>query len=523
MFKFSFISFLIIISALLLAEHSVIIEAIETEDLQQAELLLKSENVTENNLEIWRQLGFSYKENGEIEKAIFGYQKVFSFNNEDYDALLALARLYFANQQYNLSHQYFQKILKIDITDVEAYLGLARMEKARENFHESIIFYHSALKYLPEYFPALFELANVYIYSDQLNDAIQTYNSILEIDNTWSEAWSGIGKMYWWQDKPFLALENYKKAVQLDPNNEEIIKEYENIKVAVAWNISLKIFRQSEIEENYQVDSFNQQYSISKQITDKFSLSLKSFWQYAQKNEKSFITEKYYDTTFLKSNLKISSNNEINFTIGGSISDSTLTIIAAGWKFKTTWRNIKISNDVNLGNEYFYHWERVRRSYLQNKLKIEWNKIDFNSGYQIGKVEDNTISVRSQNSNNSSSNYNSFLNYDFGFTYQILNLPDIKIGSSYRFMDYQYESSLYYSPIDRKILGLNGSLYYPYKSIYLYLGSDLNLDNYREFETNFDGELGVNFNKLSLSVSYSNFKNQYYESTILSLIIGGKF
>ena len=492
-------------------------------DFKAKELLLQNEEVTAENLEIWRSIAYSYKENNELAKAIAAYQRVFSFNEEDYDARLALARLYLSNQQLDQSYQYFQLILKNDITDVEAYLGLARTEKSRENYSESITFYQSVLEYLPEYFPALFELANVYIFSDQLDDAFFTYNRILEIDNSWAEAWSGIGKICWWQGKPFLGLQYYKKALELDPENNEIIAEYENIKNEVDWNVSVKYFGQSELEENYKISSFNQQYSVSKRITDKFYLSSKSFWQYAQKDQNDFITERYYDTSFLKSNYKFLPNNEINFTIGGSISDSTLTVIDAGWSTKFNWKNFKISNDLNFGNEYFYHWEMVRRTYLGNNLKIKWINTQFVGAYQIGQIPDNTISRKSGQGNNSTSNYNNFLNYDLGINYQVSDFPTVKFGGSYRFMDYQYESSLYYSPVDRKIWGINGSLYLPWKKVFLYLGGNVNLDNYQEFETNLDSEFGVNWKKFSVSIGFSNFINQYYESKSLSLIITGNF
>lgn len=493
------------------------------DDFKAKELLLQNEEVTAENLEILRYIGYSYKENNELEKAIAAYQRVFSFNQKDYDAQLALARLYLSNQQFDFSYQYFQLILKNDITDVEAYLGLARTEKSRENYSESITFYNSALKYLPEYFPALFEMATVYIYSDKLDDAVFTYSKILEIDNSWSEAWSGIGKIYWWQDKPFLSLRYYKKALELDPENKAITAEYENIKNAIGWNASIKYFGQSELEEDYEINSFNQQYLLSKRITDKFSASAKSFWQYAQKNQNDFITERYYDTSFLKSNYKYLPNNEINVTIGGSISDSTLTTIDAGWSSKFNWKNFKISNDINFGNEYFYHWEMVRRSYLRNNLKIKWINTEFKSAYQIGQITDNTISRKYGQGNNSPSDYNNFLKYDFGINYQVLAFPTVKIGGSYRFMDYQYESSLYYSPIDRKIWGFNGSLYLPLKKVFLYLGGGVNRDNYQELETDFDSELGVNWEKISVSIGFSNFKNQYYESKSLSVIITGNF
>jgi tetratricopeptide (TPR) repeat protein len=497
--------------------------AVIADDFKARELLLQNEEVTIENIEIWRSIGYSYKENDELAKAIAAYQRVISFDEEDYDARLALARLYLSNQQLDLAYQYFQLILENDITDVEAYLGLARTENSRENYSESITFYYSVLKYLPEYFPALFELANVYIFSDKLDDAVFTYNRILEIDNSWSEAWSGIGKIYWWQDKPFLALQYYKKALELDPENKEITAEYENVKNAVGWNVSIKYFGQSELEEDYEVSSFNQHYSVAKRITDKFSVSTKSFWQYAQKDQNEFITERYYDTSFLKSSYKFLPNNEINFTIGGSISDSTLTTIDAGWSAKFNWKNFKIFNDVNFGNEYFYHWEMVRRSYLVNNLKIKWINTQFVSAYKIGQIPDNTISLKSWQGKDSSSKYNNFLKYDLGINYQVLDFPIVKIGGNYRFMDYQYESSLYYSPLDRKIWGLNGSLYVPWETVFLYLGGSVNRDNYQELEADFDSEFGVNRRRASVSIGFSNFKNQYYESKSLFVMITGNF
>ena len=515
--RFYLVSFLILLSTILIADLSEIIETIENGDLQQAETLLENEIISDRNLESWRQLGFSYKENNEIEIAIFSYQKIYNFNNDDYDATLALARLYSENQQYDLSHQLFLKILESDVTDVEAYLGLARTEKARENYSESISYYNSALEYLPDYLPALFELANVYIYSDKLNNAINIYQRILEIDNSWAEAWSGIGKMYWWQDKPFLALKNYEKAIQLDPKNMELIQEFENIKNDVGWNISAKFFGQSELEEGHDVNSFNQQYSISKRLTDKFSINSRSLWQYAQKDENDFKTEKYYDATFLKSNFKITSQNEINFTFAGSISDSTLTVIDGGWRIGTKWKNFQITNDLNFASEYFYHWERVWNNYFNEQINIKFKKLHFSGNYKLGKVEKNWIWQKT------TQRENQFLNYNMALSYQLWSLPDIKIGTSYRFMDYQYNSSLYYSPIDRKIWGLSSSIYYPFKSVYLYLGGGINLDNYDEFETNIDTEFGISVKKLSLSISFSNFKNQYYESKVFALIIGGSF
>ena len=411
----------------------------------------------------------------------------------------------------------------VNIANKQEIINEARAEKSNENYSRSIELFNSIITDRDEDIPPLFELANIYIYADKLAEAIDTYQRILEIDDTWAEAWSGIGKMLWWQDKPFVALDYYKKAMDLDPTNKDLSTAFTTVKKSTNWNASSKFFGQSELEEEYNIYSFHHEYSLSKRITDKILVSTKSLWQYAQKDEAGYVIEREYDTSFLKAVFQHSSHNHFNFSIGGSISDSTLTVIDAGWKFYRNILGYNITNNLNIGNEYFYHWKNVRRNYISNNLQIKKQKIDFRGNYQFGKVEDYSIVIDSQNGESVFSEYNSFLNYSAGFTYQLTNFPQLKIGGSYRFMDYQYSSSLYYSPIDRKILSLNGSFYLPIKSYYAYFGSGIGFDNYRELESNFDLELGFNLSKISFSISYSNFKNTYYENNILALIVSGSF
>lgn len=490
------------------------------DDFEQAAILLENELQTQpDNIELRRLLGYSQKEMGKITAAISSYEKILELKPDDYDARLALARLYFQNNQIELSEKYFEMISDNDSTDVEAYLGLAEIEKKREHFERAIYFYKSALKYLPQYFPALFDLAQVYIYSDQLDSAIATYKKILSFDDTWAEAWAEIGKILWWKDRPFEALGYYKKALVLDPTNKEIIAGIEQVKNDLKWRISAKSFYIREKEEDYEIKSKNQKFAVAKRISDKLDFSLNGFVQFGEKTETATnnIIKKMYDSNSLNIRFKIFRNNELHLNFGGSFSDSTVSVINGNWKCSVKWKQFLFENNFGVGNEYFHHWEKVRRNYLENKLSIKWKKFVLNNFYQTGKVEKNWIW------NKTVKNENPFVTYDFNLNYRVFSLPKIKIGINHTFIDYQYDSTLYYTPSNRHINGFETSLYYPFKPFYLYSAVYGEIDNNNDAGWRLDLEAGYEFSRFSLALSFSDFKNPYYESNSLSLIFGGNF
>ena len=77
-----------------------------------------------NDTEYWRNLGYQAKVDGDYKDAIDNYLKVLIIDSTDYDARLALARLYTIVEKYKTSIQFYNKILQNDSTDVEALNGL---------------------------------------------------------------------------------------------------------------------------------------------------------------------------------------------------------------------------------------------------------------------------------------------------------------------------------------------------------------------------------------------------------------
>lgn len=507
--------FLIGFISFLYADTSLIEKEIKTKNFAKAKVLLEKNNP--RNIELWRELGYSYKEVGDLKNAIFCYKKIFKIDSEDYDAELALARLYLQTNELYLSKKYFQMILDNDITDVEALLGLARIQKKKENYSKSIVYYQTALKYLPDNIPIILEIAEVYLDANKLDLAERSYKKINKIDDTWSEAWSGIGKILWWKNQPFSAKKYYEKALELDPENKEIVNEFRKVKDSIKWNLSATFSFQKEIEDTYEIKSYNQKYLGKKRFSDKLFFTATSFWQYADKNESGLITKRYYDSSYLKTDWEVYDGIKVNFSIGGSLTDSTLTVLDGGLFLSHNFNFVKVNNNLNFGNEYFYYWEKVRRNYIKEKFILNFEKVDFQTDYQIGKIEKNYILDKSEISENT------FLDYNFSLKYRFGKIAKLSAGAVYRYIDYAYYSSLYYSPIDRKIYGLTGSLYYPFKKTYLYFDCSVNQDNSNIWETNYDTEIGFSIKKISISFSYSEFKNKYYQNNNLSLTIGGDF
>ena len=79
-----------------------------------------------SNTEYWRDLGYKAKLKGDIESSIKNYKKVLELDNEDFDAKLAIANLYYSQQDFEESLNYYKMIYKNDTKDVEALNGFGR-------------------------------------------------------------------------------------------------------------------------------------------------------------------------------------------------------------------------------------------------------------------------------------------------------------------------------------------------------------------------------------------------------------
>lgn len=481
--------------------------------------------------EHWRALGYQAKVNGDYETAIDNYLKILTIDSTDYDAKLALARLYTYQGKYETAIRLYNEIYQNDSTDVEALNGLGNCHIYIDKNNKAIYYFERALHFLPGNIQQYFYLAKAYGYSGKLNEAIDVYKEINKIDDTYSEAWAGIGKMYYWQGKPKTATLYYQKALDLDPGNEDIKKENREIQNELKFGLSVNVGPVQEIEENYEINALISKVKLEKRINDHFHIDVNFLLDHSNRVFTDNIgdTTRWYSTSWIKGSW-ISEHHKISAWVGYSMSDNLFSTYGLNWKLNYNFGKFKVKNSIVAGYDYFYYWNSVGGKSVSDNFNISYGKLSFTAYYTYGIVDPVLISDFISNTYDISENpYNA---YGFSLAYKILARPAIKIGLNHSYLDFKYKSPLYYSPFDRKLTGASTSVYYDYQKLYVYgsfsynLGTEIYYDedsngngnnNIRKVKMNVNNwsaniEMGYNLHPFSFSIGASSFYNPFYQN-----------
>ena len=473
-------------------------------------------------------------ENGQIDSAIYFYTKILDAAPDDYDARLAIARLYLKKEDYQKAGSYFKSIYKKDKNDVKALYGLAEVKLYSDNINAAIKYYNKALKLKPDMIPLHFGLAKAYSWNGQLNKAIERYNVIMELDPTYSEAWQGIGKMYYWMDKPHKALKYYSKALELDPENEEIIREYRDIKRELKWRISSKFKILNEDEEFYKIDALIQKYSLAKRLSDHLDMSVSFALDNSDrdfKDTESGDTSRTYDNAAIMLSW-ISQNNKITGFASYSNSDEKLSGYGLKWKWTHDAASVRFENTATAAYDYFYYWNEIGQKYISDKMKIISGKLSLGIEATYGIID--STDVEDVANDKYFIDFNPHYDYGVSLSYKLSSKPLINIGAGYSYSTYKYKSRYYYSPLGRKLFGPSLTMYYPIGKFYIYSGVNVNLgtEYYYELEEgeavkhyidannwSADLEVGYEFRAFDVSLSASRFYNDFYSNYHVALAL----
>lgn len=487
------------------------------------------------NTDQLRDLAYEHKVKGEPKESIIYYEKILNIDEEDYDAKLAIARLYFGMNDYKKSLNYYNLIYKNDETDIEALNGFSKCYHKLGNTEKAILFLNKAINISPRYIQQYFYLAKIYIEIGDLKNARKTYYKILKYDNTYSEAWQGIGKMYYWENKPKTAIKFYERALILDPTNKKISDELNNIKSELKFVAASTFKYINEEEESYEITALVQKYSVSKRFNDHFSLALNTLFDNSDRNftdKKIADTNRWFDNTWLKINW-ISEHNKISTFFGGSSSDSKITAYGINWTSNFRISEIKFKNSLNASYDYFYYWNKVGKNSISNSLSATYKKFSLHASGNFGVIDKLEISDYYNNLYDTSLT-NNYISYGISLKYQIFSKPKTTIALNHSYMDFDYKSPLYYTPYERVFNGASISSYYSVNKFYFYLGFGYNLGREVYYEENNSGqgnnikfkksylnvnnwsgdfEMGYNLSKFNFSLGLSHFDNPYYKST----------
>jgi len=482
-----------------------------------------------NDPEYWRAIGYQAKVDGDFKTAVENYLEVLAIDSTDYDAKLALARLYTLQVKYKTAIQFYNEIYESDSSDVEALNGLGNCYLYIDKNKESVYYFEQALHFLPDNIQQYFYLAKAYSYSGKLNEAIEVYREINKIDDTYSETWAGIGKMYYWKGKPKTAISYYSRALELDPENEKMIKEKQEIQNELKFGLSLKVGPVQEVEENYEINALISKVKLEKRINDHFHLEANFLLDYSNRvfTDNIADTTRWYNSTWVKGGW-ISEHHKISAYVGYSTTDNLFSTYGLNWKLNYNFGKFTLKNSITAGYDYFYYWNRVGGKSISDILSFGYGKLSFTASYTIGNIDSVLVDDFSTNTYEISDNpYNA---YAFTLSYKILKRPAIKIGLNHSYLNFTYKSPLYYTPFDRKLTGASLSVYYDYKKLYVYgsfsynIGTEFYYDvvgngnnDLRKVEMNVNNwstniEMGYNLNPITFSIGGGNFYNPFYQN-----------
>ncbi|MDT8308584.1 MAG: tetratricopeptide repeat protein [Bacteroidales bacterium] len=483
----------------------------------------------QDTIEELRAEGWEAKLSGDLSLSIEKYSAILTIDPADYDAKLALARLWFDQGDYKQSIDYYRMIYSKDTTDVEALYGFGRCNIWLEAYPAAVHWLNRSLYHLPGYIPAYLELGRVYSYWGKLDSAIYAFNKAVEADPENATAWAGLGRMYYWKSMPVTALKYYKKAIAIAPNNPEIAKEYARIKEITMFNIGLALVRIQEKEPEYVIDATVQRYSLSKRITDRWMIYLSSSFDWSVRDvENDFLdTARWYDNSWMKL-MYISENHNISGHIGYSKSDKKLSTYGINYTYATSLKGLKIRNSLTTAYSYFYYWNQAGKHYLSDNLSFTYKRADLSLNADAGLMDEApTVLVRGDAYDTTS---NSYISLSGAANFTLTKSPLWKIGFTASYYDFKYISSKYYTPYDRVLYGPTTSLSFRnekwfFSGIFAYMiGSEKTLvrETTQENELmldvdNWSGSIegGYKFKLLSITIGGSRFVNPYYENYTL--------
>ena len=496
-------------------------------------LFLVSSYGQNNDPEYWRAQGYQAKVDGDYKTATDNYLKVLTFDSTDYDARLALARLYTIQEEYNSAIELYNAIYRNDSTDVLALNGLGNSHLYIDKSNESIHYFKRVLYFLPGEVQQYFNLAKAYSFSGKLDEAIEVYREINKIDSTYSEAWAGIGKMYYWKGKPKTASLYYSRALELDPGNKKIIKESLGVLNELKFGLSLNVGPVREVEESYEINALISKVKLEKRINDRFHIEANFLVDYSNRvfTDNIADTTRWYNTTWIKGSW-IAEHHKISAYVGYSTSDNLFSTYGLNWKSNYSFGKLKVKNSITAGYDYFYYWNKVGGKSLSDILSLDIGKLSFTASYTYGVVD--SVLVDDFISDTYGLSDNPYNAYAFSLAYKILARPAIKIGLNHSYLNFKFKSPLYYTPFDRKLSGASTSIYYDYKKLYFYGSFSYNLGTEIYYEENTNGsgsgrnnarevkmdvnnwstniEMGYNFSPITISIGGSNFYNPFYQN-----------
>ncbi|MFO7896170.1 MAG: hypothetical protein R6U84_04490, partial [Candidatus Cloacimonadales bacterium] len=270
-----------------------------------------------------------------------------------------------------------------------------------------------------------------------------------------------------------------------------------------------------ETEAGLQTQSYEQIYKVSKRLNDIWESELAYHSIYSHRDRSGYKTAILDDFIKLKNRFYWQADHYLEGSLGYSLLDRKFLNYQLHLSNYFYFASLKIYHHLSYNHELFEFWNEVSRKYINDNIRISASDYQLTLDYNLGRIDRNFIGSQNQ------LGINDFIKYSLSLKREFRR--NLQLGINYQFQDFASESALYYTPIDKKLFGLDASYYWEYQNIYNYLSTNLQIDNYQNLEQSYALEFGYNFSSFSASISYSRFENIYYQSDSINCLLRGKF
>ncbi|CCJ28300.1 unnamed protein product [Pneumocystis jirovecii] len=175
------------------------------------------------NEETWMHIGRLAEQMGEYDRALSSYESALRQNPYSIGAMLQIASLFRANEQFGRAAEYFQSILNLDQTNGEVWSALGHCYLMMDDLQKTYAAYHQALYHLqnPKEPRLWYGIGILYDRYGSLEHAEEAFSQAIQIDPYFDKAneiYFRLGIIYRQQHKYTQSLECLQYILQSPPS-----------------------------------------------------------------------------------------------------------------------------------------------------------------------------------------------------------------------------------------------------------------------------------------------------------------
>jgi protein O-mannosyl-transferase len=176
------------------------------------------------------QMGMVLSSVGSYDKAIVFFQKALNKNQNDFRIYYSMALAYMSKKDIDKAKIYYDKVLEINPKHSSALNNLGNIFMAQDEYFKAEKYFLEAVYANKNNVNAYYNLGVICSILKKNQCAVENFSKVLKIDPKDAISHFLIGKEFISMGERNKGMDHIKKAITINPENNEFIKFYENIK-----------------------------------------------------------------------------------------------------------------------------------------------------------------------------------------------------------------------------------------------------------------------------------------------------